>query len=96
MSGGLRYNESDKFPFPFHRGAYVIMVSFEQGELGEKQYYYSEESKRFAQDCEKMELEGIPFKLYGVWHGKYSTDIFVLKWTKMRLLRAKHSRQQAL
>jgi len=37
----------------------------------------------FFTDCKFFTEEKISFKVYGIWHGKWSTDVFVLDWEEL-------------
>jgi len=81
---GIQHNETGKFPYPFCREAYAIIVyAHPRGKLMERQYYYGEEKDMFFTDCKFFTEEKISFKVYGIWHGKWSTDVFVLDWEEL-------------
>lgn len=79
--GEIREDESDVYPLPFNRGAYGVIISYEDKRIKEETY---KDMDAFFGDCKKLTKAKIPFRVYGIWNGKWRTDLFILDWKLLK------------
>lgn len=72
----IRTGETDRFPL---EGTWFFTVNFQKGEIEHRNFTDSQSAKReLIALIEHYTNANIPFKLYGVWQGRWRTDVFDL------------------
>ena len=72
----IRIDETDRFPL---EETWFFIVSFQNGIVEQEDFTAAQYAKNnLIMRIEQYTETYIPFKLYGVWHGQWKTDVFNL------------------
>lgn len=79
VSGSIVSGETEQFDIESSKNWYVILT-IENGIILEKEFNGSKREKGELIDyLEKLIEKNIYFRMYGIWNGRYNTDLFVLE-----------------
>lgn len=70
----IREGETDRFPLPFSRGAYAVVISYEN-EFKQCCFQNDVELLNYVNELGRKKISYI---IYGVWNGQWRTDLFIL------------------
>ena len=71
-SGSIREGESNTVPL--NGGTWFVVVTLVNRKMHQDFYHTTISGKQELLDC--LQNLKAPYKIYGVWHGNWSTDLF--------------------